>query len=63
MNPTGLHALYVLLRAVPVRHDGRQGLAVGVGRLDFDRFSHPPDSHGQVADGIFNRMQTSDYIR
>ena len=42
----------MLLRAVPVRHDGRQGLAVGVGDVDFDTFAHPPDSHAQVSRGI-----------
>ena len=52
----------VLLRAVAVRDDGGQRLAIGFGEVDFDRFAHPPDLHGQVAEGILNRMQMSDYI-
>ena len=52
----------VLLRAVPVRHNGRQSLAVGVGHVDYDTFAHPPDSHGRVSVRIPNRMQASDYI-
>jgi hypothetical protein len=30
--------------------------------MDLDGFAHPPDPHGQVARGILNRMQMSDYI-
>jgi hypothetical protein len=52
----------VFLRTVPVRHDGGQSLAVSFREIDFDGFVRPPDSHGQVADGILNRMQVSDYI-
>jgi hypothetical protein len=52
----------VFLRTVPVRHDGRQRLAVSFGEVDFDGFVHPPDSHGQVEHGILNRMQVLDYI-
>jgi hypothetical protein len=52
----------VLLRAVPVRDDGDQRLTIGSGEVDFGGFAHPADSHGQVDDGILNRMQVSDYI-
>ena len=30
--------------------------------IDLDGFAHPIDSHGQVTDGILNRMQMSYYI-
>jgi hypothetical protein len=46
----------VFLRAIAVRHDGDQRLAVGFSEVNFGGFAHPPDSHGQVDDGILNRM-------
>ena len=39
----------MLLRAVPIRHDGHKALAVGVRDVDGDTFAHPPDSHAQVS--------------
>jgi hypothetical protein len=52
----------VFLRAIAVRHDGDQCLAVGFGEVNSDGFAHPADSHGQVDEGILNRTQMSDYI-
>jgi hypothetical protein len=46
----------VFLRAIAVRHDGDQRPAVGFSEVNFGGFAHPPDSHGQVDDGILNRM-------
>ena len=43
------------LRAVAILHDGGQGLTVRFGEVDGSDLAHPPDSHGQVAEGILNQ--------
>ncbi len=41
----------VLLRAVAVRHDGFEPVAVRGGHIDDDPWAHRPDSHGRQPDG------------